>query len=60
MSDKNYIILQSSLGLDNLEDQVNEMITKGFVPVGGVFPTSFNYGQPGGYSQAMFRPEQKG
>lgn len=55
MSDKKYIIVHSSLGLDNLEDQVNELVKQGYVPVGGVFPTSFNYGQPGGYSQAMYK-----
>ena len=50
-----YEIVYSSLGLDNLQDQVNDMIKKGYVPVGGLIATSFNYGQPSAYAQAMFK-----
>jgi len=51
-----YEIVHSSIGLDNLQAQVNDMIKQGYVPVGGPFATSFNYSQPSGYAQAVFKP----
>lgn len=56
MSD--YKIVDSSIGLDHLQDCVNQFVKEGYVPIGGVFPTSFNYGQPSSFAQAMFRQEK--
>lgn len=56
MSD--YKIVDSSLGLDHLMDCVNEFVKQGYVPVGGVFPVTFNYGQPSSFAQAVFKEEK--
>ncbi len=55
MSQAHYEIVYSSLGLDNLRDQVNYLIKQGYVPVGGPIATSFNINQPVAYAQAMFK-----
>ena len=55
MSQAQYKLIYTSLGLEHLEECVNELVANGFVPVGGVTATSFNYGQPSAYAQAMFK-----
>ena len=58
MSTEKYIIVHSTLGLDHLSDCVNDEMRKGYVPLGGMIATSFNFGQPSSYAQAMVLQEK--